>query len=81
MNPNAMDFRAVVDYVALPAAAIEQLMGAGGFPRPQPVPGCRLAWLTREVDAWCETQPIPLPDETVPISFDEWEAAARTFGR
>lgn len=76
MTPAFMDLHAVVEHVALSASTVEQLVCEGTFPAPRLVSGHRLRWLTREVDEWCETQPIPVPDVVVLSGLDDGKAAA-----
>lgn len=76
MTPNFLDLRAVVDHVALSASTIEQLMSEGNFPAPHLVSGHRLWWLTREVDVWCEAQPISVAEVVVLSGLDDWTPAA-----
>ena len=76
MRPLFLDLSAVVDQVSLPATTVEQLVCEGAFPPRHQVPGHRCVWLTREIDAWCETQPAALPDVTEAIGFEEWRAAS-----
>ena len=76
MTPAFMDLHAVVEHVALSASTVEQLVCEGTFPAPRLVSGHRLRWLTREVDEWCETQPIPVPEVVVLSGLDSWKAEA-----
>ena len=75
VRPLFLDLSAVVDQVSLPATTVEQLVCEGAFPPRHLVPGHRCEWLTREVDAWCETQPAELPDVALVVGFEEWRAA------
>ena len=75
-TPAFMDLRAVVDHVALSASTVEQRVCEGTFPAPRLVSGHRVRWLTREVDAWCETQPIPVPEVEVLSGLDDGTPAS-----
>ncbi|WP_408391811.1 helix-turn-helix transcriptional regulator [Paraburkholderia sediminicola] len=43
---------------SLSTANLKALVRAGDFPRPRLLSARRVAWLTREVEAWCEARPV-----------------------
>lgn len=48
----------VADAVALSARGVQRLVQEGNFPKPRAVSVRRVAWLTREVEEWCEARPV-----------------------
>jgi prophage regulatory protein len=58
MKPLYLDLRTVAATVSLSEASVQKLVRENQFPRPRMLSGRRVAWLTREVEAWAEERPI-----------------------
>jgi prophage regulatory protein len=43
---------------SLSESAVEKLVCEDAFPKPRLLSGRRVAWLVREVTAWCEERPV-----------------------
>jgi prophage regulatory protein len=57
-RPLYLDKPTVAQFVALSETTVERLVRENGFPKPRVLSGRRVAWLTREVEAWAESRPV-----------------------
>jgi prophage regulatory protein len=53
-----LDLQDVADAVALSTRSVQRLVQEGSFPEPRAISARRVAWLTREVEEWCEACPV-----------------------
>ena len=53
-----LDLQDVAEAVALSTRGVQRLIQEGNFPKPRAVSVRRVAWLTREVEEWCEARPV-----------------------
>ncbi|MEM5387292.1 AlpA family phage regulatory protein [Paraburkholderia phymatum] len=58
MKPLYLDLPAVAAAVALSETSVQKLVRENQFPKPRMLSGRRVAWLTREVEAWAEERPV-----------------------
>lgn len=58
MKPLYLDLPAVAAAVSLSETSVQKLVRESLFPRPRMLSGRRVAWLTREVEAWAEARPV-----------------------
>ncbi|MDW3684013.1 AlpA family phage regulatory protein [Cupriavidus sp. CV2] len=58
MKPIYLDLPGVAEALSLSPRTIHNLVVAGGFPKQRLLTGRRVAWLTREVEAWAESRPV-----------------------
>nr|WP_157604985.1 AlpA family phage regulatory protein [Rhizobacter sp. Root16D2] len=45
-------------FTSLSESTVEKLVREEAFPKPRLLSGRRVAWLVREVTAWCEERPV-----------------------
>jgi len=48
----------VADYLGLSVKTIRRWVEAGEFPKPRKLNGFSVRWSSREVEKWCESQPV-----------------------
>ncbi|MEX3968682.1 helix-turn-helix transcriptional regulator [Paraburkholderia sp. EG286B] len=58
MKPLYLDLPAVAATVSLSETSVQKLVRENQFPKPRMLSGRRVAWLTREVEAWAEERPV-----------------------
>ncbi|WP_081056364.1 helix-turn-helix transcriptional regulator [Burkholderia territorii] len=57
MKPIYLDLPAVATALSLSEATVQKLVRESKFPKPRLLSDRRVAWLTREVEAWAEACP------------------------
>ncbi|AQQ34563.1 helix-turn-helix transcriptional regulator [Burkholderia cenocepacia] len=57
MKPLYLDLPAVAIALSLSEATVQKLVRESKFPKPRLLSNRRVAWLTREVEAWAEACP------------------------
>ena len=57
MKPLYLDLPAVATALSLSEATVQKLVRESKFPKPRLLSDRRVAWLTREVEAWAESCP------------------------
>ncbi|HEM7889467.1 AlpA family phage regulatory protein [Burkholderia cepacia] len=57
MKPLYLDLPAVATALSLSEATVQKLVRENKFPKPRLLSDRRVAWLTREVEAWAEACP------------------------
>ncbi|MCA8048062.1 helix-turn-helix transcriptional regulator [Burkholderia arboris] len=57
MKPLYLDLPAVATVLSLSEATVQKLVRESKFPKPRLLSDRRVAWLTREVEAWAEACP------------------------
>ncbi|VWC72386.1 prophage CP4-57 regulatory protein [Burkholderia lata] len=57
MKPLYLDLPAVATALSLSEATVQKLVRESKFPKPRLLSDRRVAWLTREVEAWAEACP------------------------
>ncbi|RQY60962.1 AlpA family phage regulatory protein [Burkholderia stagnalis] len=58
MKPIYLDLPAVAEVVSLSEATVQKLVREQKFPKPRILSDRRVAWLTREIEAWAEGRPV-----------------------
>ena len=58
MRPMFLDLNMAAEMTSLSTGNLKTLVRAGDFPKPRQLSARRVAWLTREVEEWCEARPI-----------------------
>lgn len=58
MTPIYLDLPGVAQALSLSTRTVQNLVAAGTFPKSRLLTGRRVAWLTREVQAWAEARPV-----------------------
>ena len=58
MRPMFLDLNMAAEMTSLSTGNLKSLVRAGDFPKPRLLSARRVAWLTREVEEWCEARPI-----------------------
>jgi prophage regulatory protein len=57
ITPIYLDLPTVAAFVSLSEATVQKLVREDHFPKPRAISAHRVAWLTREVEAWAEARP------------------------
>lgn len=58
LDPIYLDLPDVAAFTSLSESTVEKLVREEVFPKPRLLSGRRVAWLVREVTAWCEERPV-----------------------
>jgi predicted DNA-binding transcriptional regulator AlpA len=61
MKPAYLDRESIANYISVSVGTLQSMVQKGVFPKPRQISAKKEAWLTSEVESWCESRPNPAP--------------------